>query len=214
VSSEYEPLFARERAAAVDDLGAVQDLFRAASGPYLRSWWSWAAWALILPAAAFATGPLLARRGPAGVLLTWSAAILVGGAVEIGAIARARRREQRAQPLTVRPPGRSLLAAWVMRTQGNLSLVALALSILLVWLDQSWLLPGLWLLLLGHSFFVLGGVAFPPFRVYGLVYQAGGLACLWPGGAPLAVFALATAVGNLWMGWAVWREQRALGPGG
>jgi len=38
--------------------------------------------------------------------------------------------------------------------------VALALSALLVWQDLAWALPGLWLLLLGHSFYMLGGIAF------------------------------------------------------
>jgi hypothetical protein len=55
---------------------------------------------------------------------------------------------------------------------------------------------------------LLGGIAFPPFRAYGLLYQVGGVAALWPGGAPLPVFALTTAAANLWMSYAVWREQR------
>jgi hypothetical protein len=79
---------------------------------------------------------------------------------------------------------------------------------LLVWQDLAWALPGLWLLLLGHSFYTLGGIAFPPFRLYGLLYQAGGIAALWPRGAPLAVFALTAAAGNLWMSYAVWSERR------
>jgi hypothetical protein len=126
--------------------------------------------------------------------------ILLGGIVEF---------------LGIRRPGRKVsgtsgtLAAWVLRLQGNLSLVALALSALLVWQDLAWALPGLWLLLLGHSFYMLGGLAFEPFRVCGLIYQIGGLAALWPDGYPLEVFALATAIGNLWMGLAVWRERQA-----
>jgi hypothetical protein len=95
----------------------------------------------------------------------------------------------------------------VLRLQGNLSFVALALSALLVWQDLAWALPGLWLLLLGHSFFMLGGLAFPPFRVCGLLYQLGGIVALWPGGNPLLAFAAATAVGNLWMGIGVWRAR-------
>jgi len=105
-------------------------------------------------------------------------------------------------------PGRSPLATWALRTQGNLSLVAVGLSVLLVWQDLAWALPGVWLLLLGHSFYVLGGIAFRPFRAYGLLYQVGGVAALWPGGAPLPVFALTTAAANLWMSYAVWRERR------
>lgn len=121
--------------------------------------------------------------------------ILLGGAVEIVAIRR-HGRDQTA----------STLAAWVLRLQGNLSFVAIALSALLVWQDLAWALPGLWLLLLGHSFYMLGGLAFEPFRMCGLLYQLGGLIALWPGGNPLLAFAVATAVGNLWMGIGIWRR--------
>ncbi len=134
--------------------------------------------------------------GPAWVLFAWSGAILLGGAVEIVAI---RRSGGSAASGT--------LAAWVLRVQGNLSMVAVALSVLLVWQDLAWALPGVWLLLLGHSFYMLGGLAFDPFRVCGLIYQAGGLAALWPEGPSLAIFAAATAAGNLWMGIGIWRER-------
>ena len=96
----------------------------------------------------------------------------------------------------------------MLRLQGNLSFVAIALSALLVWQDLAWVLPGLWLLLLGHSFYMLGGLAFPPFRTCGLLYQLGGLVALWPDGNPLLAFAAATAVGNLWMGIGILRERR------
>jgi hypothetical protein len=131
------------------------------------------------------------------VLFTWSGVILLGGAVEILAIRR-----------SAGPSGRSTLASWVLRLQGNLSFVALALSAMLVWQDLAWVLPGLWLLLLGHSFYMLGGFAFQPFRVCGLIYQIGGVAALWPGGSPLVVFAAATAIGNLWIAIGVWRTRR------
>jgi hypothetical protein len=198
--SEYEPLFDPAPAGA-DDLEPVRDHFRAASKPFLRSPWSWFTWAALLPAAAFAT-PLAFRLGGAsGVLFAWSGAILLGGGVELLAI---RRSSQKGSGGT--------LAAWVLRLQGNLSLVALVLSALLVWQDLAWALPGLWLLLLGHSFYMLGGLAFPPLRVCGILYQLGGLAALWPGGSPLAVFALATAAGNLWMGFGVWRAATDTSP--
>jgi hypothetical protein len=116
--------------------------------------------------------------------------------------------------LAIRRSGREgsgTLAAWVLRLQGNLSFVALALSALLVWQDLAWALPGLWLLLLGHSFYMLGGIAFEPFRVCGLLYQVGGVAALFPGGRPLLAFALATAAGNLWMGFGVLRDRRSGG---
>jgi hypothetical protein len=226
--SEYEPLFAAKSATA-GDLATVQELFREASGPYLRSFWSWLAWAFVLPGAALATPWALARSGPAGVLLAWSVAILLGGAIEMAAIRGAAGRGARRDVRTWHPQaaadepeegegeatgegkaagGRSPLATWALRTQGNLSLVALALSALLLWEDLAWAVPGLWLLLLGHSFYLLGGIAFRPFRAYGLLYQIGGVAALWPGSAPLPLFALTAAAGNLWMAWAVWRESR------
>jgi len=55
---------------------------------------------------------------------------------------------------------------------------------------------------------MLGGFAFEPFRVCGLVYQVGGAAALWPGCSPLAVFAAATFLGNLWIAIGVWRQGR------
>jgi hypothetical protein len=84
---------------------------------------------------------------------------------------------------------------------------------------MPWALPGLWLLLLGHSLYLLRGLAFPPMRTCGVLFQAGGLAALWPSFDPLLVFALATAVGNLWMAIQVWRLRptgksgRASAPG-
>ncbi|MFY9820460.1 MAG: hypothetical protein WAM82_03710 [Thermoanaerobaculia bacterium] len=127
--------------------------------------------------------------------------ILLGGAVEILAIRRSAGQS-----------GRSTLASWVLRLQGNLSFVALALSAVLIWQDLAWVLPALWLLLLGHSFYMLGGFAFQPFRVAGLVYQLGGVLALWPGllgtHSPLVVFSAATFLGNLWIGIGVWREGR------
>jgi hypothetical protein len=163
----------------------------------LQSPITWLTWAILLPGAALATPFAFELRGPAGVLFAWSAVILLGGGVEVLMIRRSRSKEMG-----------STLAAWVLRLQGNLSFVALALSALLVWQDLAWALPGLWLLLLGHSFYMLGGLAFPPFRACGLIFQLGGLIALWPGGNPLLAFAAATAVGNLWMGIGVWRENR------
>jgi len=196
MASEYDPLIP-DRAEVEDDLLPVQERFRRASGPYLRSPWSWLAWAVVLPAAALATPAMAGAGGPAGVLAGWSVAILLGGVVEVAAILRAGGRAERTP-----------LAAWVLRIQGNLSLVALALSVLLVWQDLAWALPGLWLLLLGHSLYLLGGLAFPPMRTCGAVFQIGGAAALWPHGDPLWAFAAATAAGNLWMAIQVWRLGR------
>jgi len=181
----------------VDDLEPVRERFRAASRPFLRSPWSWLAWAVLLPAAALATPVAWRAGGFSGVLFTWSGVILFGGAVELVAIRRSGGGGGGSTPL----------ASWVLRVQGNLSLVAVALSALLIWQDMAWALPAVWLLLLGHSFYMLGGLAFEPFRTCGILYQLGGLAALWPGYA-LSAFAVATALGNLWMGVAVWRSRR------
>ncbi len=200
--SEYDPLIP-DREEVEDDLEPVRARFRVASGPYLRSPWSWLAWSAVLPAAALVTPRAAAIGGPAGVLVSWSVAILLGGAVEVAAIIRSPARSG-SGARSARTP----LAAWALRIQGNLSLVALALSVLLVWQDVAWALPGVWLLVLGHSFYLLGGLAFPPMRTCGLIFQAGGFAALWPSLDPLFVFALATAAGNLWMAIQVWRLRR------
>ena len=185
-------------AAGSDDLERARDLFAAASRPFLVWPWPWVAWAVLLPAAALLTEPLLAGLGAGGVLGLWTLTILLGGAVELVGIRRGRRRH-----------GRTPLAGWAMTIQGNLSLVALALSAALLLADQPQLLPGLWLLVLGHSFYLMGGLAFPAFRVCGLLYQLGGFLALWPIGMdPFAVFAVATAAGNLWMAWSVWQAAR------
>lgn len=128
--------------------------------------------------------------------ILWSLAILLGGAIEGFTILRQQHRR-----------GRSSLGAWAMRAQGNLSLVAVVLSGLLVWLDSARFLPALWLLLLGHNLFSLGGLAFPPMRLAGLLYQAGGLAALVPGSRPLWAMAAATALGNFWIGWGIVRDR-------
>lgn len=195
--TEYDSLFTPTRTGE-DDLEPVRDHFHRASQPFLRSPWSWFAWSAFLPVAALVTPIAFRMGGPAGVLFLWSVVILLGGAVEIVNIRRAGGGFG---------SGASTLASWVLSVQGNLSFVALALSALLVWGDMAWALPGLWLLLLGHSFYMLGGLAFPPFRTCGLVYQVGGLAALWPGGFPLLAFALATLLGNLWMGISIWRDR-------
>jgi hypothetical protein len=198
VPSEYDPLGrSRDSVVVDDDLESVRDRFERAGRPYLSSPWSWLAWAVILPATALVTPVVLDRYGRFGVLLLWSVAVLVGGAVEVSQIIRGRTRQGASTPL----------AAWVLRIQGNLSLVGLALSVLLVARGLTWALPGLWLLILGHSFYVVGGLSFSPLRTSGLLYQAGGLLALWPGGNPLAVFAATVFVGNLWTAWGIRRRS-------
>jgi hypothetical protein len=195
--SEYDPLFGgadgRQR---VDDLEPVRDLFARAAAPFTRSPWSWWTWAAVLPAAALATRPVFARFGPSRVVVLWCSAILAAGAVEMWVV-----RQAATTP-------RTLLAGWVLRSQANLSFVAVVISGALLWLGRPGALPGVWLLLLGHSFLVLGGLAFQPFRRAGWIYQLAGLGALWPGQDGLLWFAAATALGNLALGWAVHGTHR------
>jgi hypothetical protein len=193
--SEYDPIIVAGGEPG-DDLERARDLFAAASRPFLSSPATWLGWAVVLPAAALTTRPVLAALGPGGVLALWSVGILLGGAVELVGMRRGGRRH-----------ARTALAGWALSVQGNLSLVAVGLSLALLVGGLGRLLPGVWLLLLGHSFFLLGSLAFPPFRACGLIYQLGGALALLPVGIdPLLVFALATASGNLWMAWSVWRR--------
>jgi hypothetical protein len=150
--SEYDPVFSdkRRRADPASDLAQAKRLFAQASRPYLGSPVPWIAWACALPAAALATPATAAAASYPGVLGLWSGAILAGGAVEGVYLLRARRRLG----------GGSPLGSWAMTLQGNLSLVAVALSAVFLSTGGARFLPGLWLLLLGHSLFALGGLAF------------------------------------------------------
>jgi hypothetical protein len=200
--SEYDPVFGgggKEAEPGASDLGTVRELFAAASRPYLSSAFPWLFWAIVLPATALATERVARARGAAGVLGLWSAAILVGGAVEAFFLYRNRRRLG----------GGSPLGSWAMTLQGNLSLVAVALSIALVLAERTALLPGLWLLVLGHSLFTLGSLAFRPQRTAGIVYQLGGAVALIPGAPAMLAFAVATALGNLWIAIGVARRDDA-----
>ncbi|MCL4837430.1 MAG: hypothetical protein KJ058_05655 [Thermoanaerobaculia bacterium] len=195
--SEYTPLFGRDPSPEAEAaLARVRREFRAAGDLFLASPLPWLGWAAILPGLALATPAVALRFGPRGVLLLWSLGVLAGGGVEMAALARAG---------ALRSSGP--LSSWVLRGQGNLSLVGAALSALLIWLDAPGALPGLWLLLVGHSFFLLGGLAFPPLRLGGVLYQLGGAVALWPGAPSLPVFAVATAAANLWIAWAVWARR-------
>ncbi len=207
--SEYDPFFGSTEPPQDEDLDLVREAFERASRPYVYSPWPWVAWAIVLAAAAGVTPLVLRLFAPPGVLMLWSLAILVGGAAELVAIRRRRRAE----------PG-STLARWVFRAQGNLSLVGVALSAALTVRSPSLasLLPGLWLLLLGHSFFAQGGLAYPPLRRAGLLYQAGGVVslilaltpgggALTPGGGGLIAFAVTVLVANLSVAWALSRRM-------
>lgn len=200
--SEYDPVFGRGKRqpeASSSDLATVRELFAAASRPYLSSALPWLFWALVLPSAALSTARAGRAAGAPGILGLWSTAILIGGAVEAFFLYRNRRRLG----------GGSPLGSWAMTLQGNLSLVAVALSLALVLTENARLLPGLWLLLLGHSLFTLGSLAFRPQRSAGIVYQLGGVAALVPGVPELLVFAAATALGNLWIAVGIARRSEA-----
>ena len=185
---------------AEDDLDRVRSLFERASRPYLSQPWSWLAWAVILPTASLVTPAVAARGGPIGLLVLWSLAILAGGLIEAIQILRNRGLVSS-----------STLSPWVLRAQGNLSLVAGVISIALIWQGAGWLLPGLWLMLLGHSLYTLGGMAFGPLRAGGLIYQMGGLVALLPHHLETRIFALTTFAANVWVAWSIWRERSESG---
>lgn len=198
MSSEYDSL-SLTRAASHADTEAfeqVRELFQVAGRPYLSSPWSWLAWGVALPTAALLTRVVAEQGGFPWVAILWSAAILAAGLVEGWAMLQAGA-------------GGSPLASWALHVQGNLSLVALVLSILLLVRHQASALPGLWLLLLGHSFYSLGGLSYRELRRYGLAYQLGGISALLFAGAALPIFAVTTAAANVTLALAIWQRQRA-----
>ena len=198
MSSEYDPIRPAPGTPGQDpSLDIVRQHFETAAGPYLARPWSWLVWSLILPAAALLTPVVLETWNWLGVLFFWSACVILGGAFEAFQIMKGRREG-----------GTTTLATWVLRAQGNLSLVALLLSIVALWQGLAWTLPGLWLLLLGHSLFTLGGLASHAMRTAGRLYQVGGLLALLPHGQGLHCFAAATFLGNLWIALSIWRRER------
>jgi hypothetical protein len=198
MSSEYDPAFSRHSAAAgEDDMDSIRAAFERAAGPYVASPLPWIVWGIALPAAALMTRRVLATGGARGVLLLWSLTILSAGAIE--AAVYARRRDRRG--------GRSALARWALRSQGNLSLAGVVLSLALLLAGEGRLLPTVWLLLLGHSLYSLGGLASRPLKRCGLIYQLGGLAALLALSSSDLVFALATGLGNLSVALGIWRRH-------
>jgi hypothetical protein len=139
---------------------------------------------------------VLEASGARGVLFLWSLTILAAGAIEAGIYARRRRQVER-----------STLAVWALRSQANLSLIAMLLSVALLVAGEGRLLAALWLLLLGHSLYSLGGLAFRPLKSAGLIYQLGGLVALLLAARGDAVFAATTALANLWVAFAIWRRR-------
>lgn len=153
-------------------------------------------WAVLLPLAALWTRPVAERDGARGVVVLWSTVILVGGVLEGFFFLKSRDR---------RRPGD--LARWVLQAQGNLSLVGVALSGVFLWLGTPEFLPGLWLLLMGHSFHSHGRLALAELRISGWIFQLGGVVALFPQVDPLWTLAVTAAVANLWTAYAVWRRR-------
>ena len=201
MTSEYDPVFDRHAGeAGGGDLASVREAFERAAGPYLASPLPWLVWGIALPAAALATRRVLSAHGARGVLLLWSLTILAAGAIEVAVYARRRRRQ----------PARSTLARWALRTQGNMSAAAVVLSVALVAAGEGRLLPTVWLLLLGHSLYSVGGLASRPLKRCGLIYQLGGLAALPLIASSDVVFAATTFVGNLSVAVGIWLANREL----
>ncbi|MFQ5525752.1 MAG: hypothetical protein ACE5GX_05770 [Thermoanaerobaculia bacterium] len=187
--SEYDPLRPRKLLSAeASDLDKVKSQFAEASSGYLRSPVPWLAWAIILPGTALLTPHVAAAvgAGSMAVLFMWSVAILIGGAVEGLAMRGARKKAARSE-----------ISGWVFRAQGNLSLIAIALTVVVVVNGAFRYIPGIWLLLIGHSFYAVGGLASNALRRSGLIYQLGGVISLLPWLDSLTVFAVTTAVANL-----------------
>lgn len=196
--SEYDPLPPRPPLSrGASDLDTVQALFSRAAAGYLHSPWPWLCWALVLPTAALMTAEIAAAGGPLAVLLLWSAAILVAGAVEAATMWRSRE--------AVVP---SDITRWVFRGQGNLSLIAIVLTAAMAWQGMYEFLPAVWLLLIGHSFFAIGGLAATALKRGGLLYQLGGVMSLLPWFGSLTVFALTTALANGAIAVSLWRRRR------
>jgi hypothetical protein len=197
-SSEYSPIPPRAPLSSdPTDLERVEELFEKAAAAYLRTPWSWWSWSILLPVAALLTRWAHAEAGPAGTLLLWSVVILLGGFVEAALILGGRRRYLQTQ-----------IGSWVLRSQGNLSLVAVALSAVFAWRGLPELVPAVWMLLIGHSFFVVGRLAFGPLRSAGVLFQIGGLVALVPAIDSLAVCAACTFAGCGWIGLGVRRRIR------
>lgn len=200
MTSEYDPVFGPPSvgASSSSDLAEARELFEEASRPFLGSPLPWLGWAILFPAAALLTGAVAQSFAWVGVLLLWSATILVGGFVEIATI-RSRR-----------PAVSSSLASWVFQAQANLSLIAVVLSLALLFYGRPEAIPAVWLLVLGHSLFMLGGLAFGPVRQAGLLYQVGGILTLLPLFDPMVVLAVTTFFANGWIGLKVAQRNRAV----
>lgn len=204
MASEYDPLRPRPPlSGGASDLDSVQALFSRAAAGYLHSPWPWLCWALVLPGAALLTADVASAGGPLAVLLLWSVVILLAGAVEAVSMWRSRK--------SVVP---SDITHWVFRGQGNLSLIAIVLTAALAWQRAYDFLPAVWLLLIGHSFFAVGGLASSALKRGGLLYQAGGILSLLPWFDSLTVFAATTALANATIAASLWGTQYVIRPKG
>lgn len=199
MSTEYDPLRAREPlSSGASDLDRVEAIFARAATGYLRSPWPWLCWALVLPLAALETTAAAAAGGPLAVLLLWSVAILLAGAVEGVTLWRSRGSVVSSD-----------VTRWVFRGQANLSVIAIALTAGLAWQEAYELIPAVWLLLIGHSLFAVGGLAASALRRGGLLYQLGGAVSLVAQLDSLVIFATTTAVANCVIAGSLWLEARS-----
>ena len=64
------------------------------------------------------------------------------------------------------------------------------------------------LLLIGHSFFAIGGLAASALKRGGLLYQVGGVISLLPWFGSLTVFAVTTALANSTIAVSLWLRRR------
>lgn len=200
-SSEYDPIPPRPLLSAEpSDLERARVLFERSASGYLRSPWPWWVWSLLLPAAALLTRRVYPVAGPLATLVLWSVVILIGGAVEAILIFGGGERV-----------ARTPLAGWVLKTQGNLSLVAVALSGLLLWRELPEYLPAVWLLLVGHSFHGIGTLSLRPLRDAGVMLQLGGIAAMLPAADGLVVLAVSFFASCLWIGLGIHRRNRETG---
>ena len=198
MTSEYDPIRPRQPlAGGASDLDTVQALFSRAAAGYLHSPWPWLSWAIVLPFAALMTADVAAGGGPIAVLLLWSATILLAGAVEAVTMWRSRK--------ALVP---SDITRWVLKGQGNLSLIAIAITAAMAWHRMYDFLPAVWLLLIGHSFFSIGGLSSNALKRGGVLYQVGGVISLLPWFGSLSVFAATTALANLTIAVSLWLRRR------
>ncbi len=181
---EYEPIFftrkSKDSKEIRDDLSIVQHLFKNAAQPFLSTPWGWLGWSIILPSSLLLTPVVNLKSGLRGIILLWSFSVLLGGIIEITAIRNSRYKNI------------SNLSGWAYSIQGNLSLVGLALTSLLIFSSPR-IIPSLWLLIIGHSFYSLGSLADNILKYVGIYYQVMGIFTIFTHPLYISAFAFFSA---------------------